>query len=508
MENILARSSYQLFLRTTTTRFACANRPFLRYLTQADVPQAKPASTDKADIATQPGLHIRSTASEKNANKESSKNVASATNSGVRMTAAGILLPKDSVARPDADVKSEPAKRKDKNSVKRSASRDETEREERRMHGLGTTMKAWQITRFGDIAGLKLINDAKIPSLNDPFDLLVQIHAASVNPFDVARTRGYGENLIEKMRDASSFLGLPRLPDLTSLFTRKADPFPITLGRDFSGVVVDAGKAVKGFRTGDEVYGVVGPHRQGTFAEYSATSTWCVARKPRTVTHSEAASVPYIACTAWTAVKLVANLPDRGQNTRVLVLGGAGGVGSFAIQYLKTLGVHVTTICGTEGMVLVTELGADDVIDYKTANIESELNIREKYDVIFQASGNEYEYVKKYLKGNLKSFFVTLTYPLLKNFDDHGSLVGLLKSGVSFSTEYFKGLSKGSHTIWAFFTPNGPFLEEVAGLMDQGKIRPVLGKTFPFNELPAAFAQVDSGDTNGKVVVQIKKDSV
>ena len=163
-------------------------------------------------------------------------------------------------------------------------------------------------------------------------------------------------------------------------------------------------------------------------------------------------------------------------------------------------------ICGTNGLDLVAELGADDVVDYKTANVERELDQREKFDVIFHASGNNHDYIKKYLKGNLKSFYVTLTYPLLKNSDDHGSLAGLLKSGLGFTKDYFSGLTKGSHTVWAFFTPNGPFLEEVTGLMEREKIRPVVGKVFPFNDLPAAFTHVDSGDTPGKVVVQIKKD--
>ena len=164
-------------------------------------------------------------------------------------------------------------------------------------------------------------------------DLLVEIHAASINPFDVVRTRGYGENLIHHVRDLSTFSWIPRLPDLAKLFSRKDDPFPLTLGRDFSGKVVDAGKLVKGLRVGDDVYGVVGPHRQGTLAEYASTSTWCVARKPKNISHAEAASIPYVACTTWSVLKLVANLPNRNrEDTRVLILGASGGVGTFSVQ--------------------------------------------------------------------------------------------------------------------------------------------------------------------------------
>ena len=167
----------------------------------------------------------------------------------------------------------------------------------------------------------------------------------------------------------------------------------------------------------------------------------------------------------------------------------------------------MTAVCGTDGVELVESLGADDVIDYKTSTVEKELETRGRYDVIFQASGHNYDHLKKYLKGNLKSFFVTLNYPLLNNSDKLGSVAGLLKSGADFSMDYFKGLANGSHTIWAFFTPNGSFLEEVSGLIENGQIKPVIGKKYSFDDVPKAFSEVDLGTSNGKVVVEIKKES-
>ena len=135
---------------------------------------------------------------------------------------------------------------------------------------------------------------------------------------------------------------------------------------------------------GDEVFGVIGPHRQGSFAEYVATNLYCIAKKPRGMSHSAAASLPYIACTAWQVLKLVENLPAF-STKRVLLIGASGGVGSFSLQYLKTLSnVHITAVCGTAAVDLVASLGADDVIDYQTANVEEELKAKEKYDVVFQ----------------------------------------------------------------------------------------------------------------------------
>lgn len=135
------------------------------------------------------------------------------------------------------------------------------------------------------------------------------------------------------------------------------------------------------------MFGVIGPHRQGTFAEYAATSNWCVARKPKSVSHTDAASLPYVACTAWSVLKLIDNLPASTEK-RVLIIGASGGVGSFSVQYLKSLpNVHVTAVCGTSAIDLMASLGADDVIDYVSSDVESELRTRMKFDVIFQASG-------------------------------------------------------------------------------------------------------------------------
>ncbi|XP_055336859.1 reticulon-4-interacting protein 1, mitochondrial-like [Paramacrobiotus metropolitanus] len=454
--------------------------------TQADTPIPPSSSTAKHGAPETPVFPSRM------------PDVAPGTSSseGPRMTTAGILFPKDTGEK-IADLKKEEKQGKDKRQEQRQQTERNTKCDTASSAG---TMKAWQISKFNDVGGMKLEQDVKVPSLSDPFDMLVEIHAASVNPFDIERTRGYGENLIQYIRTASKFSWMPQ-----TVFTRKEQPFPLTLGRDFSGVVVDAGSLVHGVKTGDEIFGVIGPHRQGTFAQYATTSTWCVAKKPATISHAEAASLPYIACTAWSVLKLIENLPAMSEK-RVLVIGGSGGVGSFSIQYLKALrNVHVTAVCGTAAIDMVASLGADDIIDYQASDVESELQRREKFDFIFQATRGDYDFSKKYLKGMLKSFFVTLNYPLLKNIDERGSVAGLAKSAADYSIEYAKGLSQGYHTVWAFFAPNGPFLQDVAKRVEKGQIRPIVDKVYPFEELPAAFQQVEAGDTKGKVIIEMKK---
>ena len=196
-------------------------------------------------------------------------------------------------------------------------------------------MKAFVVDRYGRKNGVRA-GDMPVPELRED-DVLIQIHAAGVNPLD------------SKIRDGEFKLILPyRLP--------------LILGNDLAGVVVRVGSRVRRFKPGDEVYARPHKDRIGTFAEFIAVKEDGVALKPKTLTMEEAASIPLVGLTAWQA------LVEKGQvkkGQKVLIHAGSGGVGTFAIQLAKHLGATVATTAGAANAGLMKQLGADIVIDYK-----------------------------------------------------------------------------------------------------------------------------------------------
>ena len=202
--------------------------------------------------------------------------------------------------------------------------------------------------RLGEIA---------MPELRDN-DVMVEIHAAGVNPVDA------------KIRDGEFKLFLPYR-------------MPLVLGSDVAGIVVRVGSKVRRFKAGDEVYAHPGQDRIGTFAEFIAMDEADVVLKPKNLMMAEAASVPLVALTAWQVLVERANL-KKGQ--KVLIHAGSGGVGTVAIQLAKHIGAHVATTTGTANVDLARSLGADVVVDYKKEDFEKVLN---GYDVVLNSLGGD-----------------------------------------------------------------------------------------------------------------------
>ncbi|KAK3098765.1 hypothetical protein FSP39_022868 [Pinctada imbricata] len=278
-------------------------------------------------------------------------------------------------------------------------------------------MKAWQIHQYGSNEELTFSNTVRVPRVRNPKDILVKVHAASVNPIDIRMRGGYGKNIINAMRRAYN------RDDSVS-------EFPLILGRDFSGEVVEVGREVKNYKPGDEVWGAYFAHLQGTHAEFAVAPSNTVSPKPSSLSHVEAASIPYVASTACTALCSVGELTERktpGQ--RVLIHGGAGGIGTFAIQLMKSYGAEVTTTCSTDAVDLVTSLGADNVIDYQTEDVRRRLKEIEGFDVILDTvGGGKADYSLDYLRSWRNSKFVSIVTPLMPNSDNLGLIPGLVKS--------------------------------------------------------------------------------
>jgi len=334
-------------------------------------------------------------------------------------------------------------------------------------------MKAFIVERYGD-AGAVRAGEMPDPDVGED-DVLVQIHAASVNPLDL------------KTRDGAYKAILPYR-------------VPFVLGNDLAGVVVGVGAGVTRFTVGDEVYARPNKNRIGTFAELIAIHQDDVATKPTTLTMQEAASIPLVGLTSWQALVERANL-QTGQ--RVLIHAGSGGVGTIAIQLAKQLGASVATTTSTANVELVKDLGADVVVDYKKQAFETVLH---DYDVVLDTLGGEtLEKSLHVLKPGGK--VISIAGPPDPAFAKElgaNPVVSLVMTALSFRT---RQRARRHHVTYSFLfmRASGDQLREVTALIEAGKIRPVVDRVFAFESTREALEYVEKGRARaGKVVVSMK----
>ena len=333
-------------------------------------------------------------------------------------------------------------------------------------------MKAFIVDRYGNNDGVRA-GEMPDPEVRGD-DVLVQIHAASVNPLDL------------KIRGGSLKLILPyRLP--------------FVLGNDLAGVVVRVGSRVRRFKRGDEVYARPDQDRIGAFAEFISIKEDAVASKPKELTMEEAASIPLVGLTAWQALIERANL-KAGQ--KVLVHAGSGGVGTFAIQLAKHVGALVATTTSTANLDWVKRLGADIVIDYRKDDFETLLH---DYDVVLDTLGGEtLEKSLRVLKPGGK--LISLSGPPDPDFaKDIGStwILRLVMRLLSYRIRQKAKRHQVSYSF-VFMRASGDQLREIASLIDSGIIRPVVDRVFPFASTKEALVYVETGRAKGKVVVKVR----
>ena len=310
-------------------------------------------------------------------------------------------------------------------------------------------MKAVVIEKYGSVDELK-IKEMPMPEIGDG-DLLVEVYAAGVNPIDWKVREGRRRDVLE--------LKFPYIP-----------------GFDMAGIVKKVGSKVTRFQQGDEVFSRTDLARNGTYAEYVAVDETIVARKPENLTFEEAASIPLVGLTAWQALIDAANMKT---GEKVLIHAGSGGVGSFAIQLTKARGSHAATTCSTRNIDLVKSLGADVVIDYTKEEFSSLLR---DYDIVLDTIGGDIY---------RKSFTV-----LKKG----GRVVSLLDQPDEALAQ--KTVTKA---LYIFMRPNGKELDEIAGLLRERKIKPVVGTVLPLEDARKAHELSASHHASGKIVLQVKK---
>lgn len=333
-------------------------------------------------------------------------------------------------------------------------------------------MKAFIIERYGKKVALRA-TEMPEPELGKD-DVLVQIHAAGVNPLDL------------KIRDGEFKMILPYR-------------MPLILGNDLAGVVVRVGSQVQQFKPGDEVYARPDDDRIGAFAEFIAINQGSLAIKPKGLTMEEAASIPLVGLTAWQALVEKANL-KKGQ--KVLIHAGSGGVGTLAIQLAKHLGATVATTTSTANVEWVKHLGADIVIDYSKDDFEKVLH---DYDVVLNSLGTEtLEKSLRILKSGGK--LISISGPPDVDFAKSAGLSGFLKLVMRLLSYGIRKKAKRRGVSYSFLymRASGDQLRELTALIDSRVIRPVVDRVFPFESTPDALAYVETGRAKGKVIVKVK----
>lgn len=333
-------------------------------------------------------------------------------------------------------------------------------------------MRAFVLDGYGAIADHVRLADIAEP-VPGPEDVLIEIYSASLNPIDFKLIRG-------DLKRVSKY----RLPR----------PF----GFDASGVVLSSGTRATRFKPGDAVYARASRDTIGTFAQRIALEEQFVALKPAAISHAEAASLPLVGLTTLQGFGRVG--ARAGQ--RILIHGGAGGIGTFAIQYAKHLGIHVTTTTSSKNADFAKSLGADRVIAYDRENY---LEAGGGYDIVYDTLGGAFT-VDAFKLVKRGGAVISLSGPPDRDFARREGAGWLVRVAVWLMSRkvYAASAEAGASYCWFFTEPNGDQLREIAGLIDRGAIKPVIDREFAFEQLPAALAYLEAGHARGKVVLKVK----
>lgn len=310
-------------------------------------------------------------------------------------------------------------------------------------------MKASQITGYGG-AEVHVLNEAEKPVAGEG-RVVVEVHAAGVNPFDC------------KVRSGQMQEAIPL-------------QFPATLGGDVAGVVTAIGKGVSGVAVGDAVYGAADAvSGAGSFAEYTAVSADQLAPKPKDISFTEAGALPLVGASAYQVITEHLAL-SAGQ--KVLIHGGAGGIGSVAIQIAKSVGAYVATTVGAADAAFAKRLGADETIDYRKESFTDKVR---DYDAVFDTVGGQ-----------------TL----------HDSLK-VLRPGGKLASMVLYGPLEGSEDYDVEVIPvqaraTAGRLTKLTELVERGAVTVHVDKTFPLEQAGEALTYLQEGHPTGKVVISVK----
>ncbi|WKA27719.1 NADP-dependent oxidoreductase [Bradyrhizobium roseum] len=333
-------------------------------------------------------------------------------------------------------------------------------------------MRAFLLDGYGAIA-----DHVRLAEIAEPMpgsdDVLIDIHAASLNPIDFKIVHG-------DLKRVSNY----RLPR----------PF----GFDASGIVLAAGARAARFKPGDAVYARAPREAIGTFAEKIALSEKFVALKPAAVSYAQAAALPLVGLTTLQGFSRVK--AHAGQ--RILIHAGSGGIGTFAIQYAKHLGLEVTTTTSSKNVDFVKSLGADRVIAYDRENY---LDVGGGYDIVYDTLGGAFT-VDAFKVVKRGGTVISLSGPPDRDFARREGKGFVVRAAIWLMSRsvYAASAQAGASYCWFFTEPSGEQLREIADLVDRGAIKPVIDREFAFEQLPDALSYLEAGRARGKVVLKVK----
>lgn len=330
-------------------------------------------------------------------------------------------------------------------------------------------MEAAYINDYGSLDNVR-IGEMRKPTIR-PGYALIKMKAASVNPIDWKIVKG----------------------DLKPLFKAK---FPLRLGSDGAGIIEGLGTDIIGFEVGDSVYFRCDKLETGTYAQYYLIPAGLMARIPANMSFTEAAAIPLAGLTAAQALSERAGLKV---GDKVLIHAGAGGVGTFAIQYAKAMGALVATTASTKRFELLTELGADVLIDYHTQNVEDELS---GYDIVLDSLGESVQ------EASFKTMKPGGTFVTLLGIPEPNVVSDMTKNPIIrlVSKLHHKKQKRraGKYNLQFkhhWMRPDGAQLAEIAGLIEAGKIKAIIDSTFPLVQVGDAFARSMTGRAQGKIII-------
>jgi NADPH:quinone reductase-like Zn-dependent oxidoreductase len=332
-------------------------------------------------------------------------------------------------------------------------------------------MKALILKRYGGLNQVALA-DVLRPTIK-PDEILVQVHAAGLNPIDYMIPKG-------------AFKPILRFQ------------LPAVMGSDLAGVVVEVGSRVTRFKPGDAIFASIFDLPGGALAEYAAVPESAAALKPANLDFVQAASIPMVGLTSWQALKERMQLKPGQQ---VFIPAGSGGIGTFAIQLAKHLGAKVGTTTSTANVELVRSLGADEVIDYKKQEFEEVLR---DYDAVLGTTrGDALEKSLRILKP--ASSVVSLIGPPDAAFARARGMNAFMTFIVGLLSRKIIRLARKRDAAYSFLfvRPDGGQLAQIGELLEASRIRPVIDQVFPFEQAKEGLAYLEKGHARGKVVVQM-----
>lgn len=314
-------------------------------------------------------------------------------------------------------------------------------------------MKAMILRQFGGIENFSLEEVPKPKA--GPEEVLIEIQAIGIDQIDIKSRKG--EGMVNDLRQE----------------------YPMILGWDVSGIVSKVGEQVRTFRAGDAVFGTIHfPGPGGSYAEFAVAPADQLALKPENISHAEAAAATQSPLTAWQALTDTGHL-KKGE--RVLIHGGAGGVGNYAIQIAKHFGCYVITTVSDRDKAFVKALGADEIISYQTQKFEEEIS---EVDFILDTIGGD-NFVRS-----------------LKVLKPEGMIV-LLPSNKKAAADKAAETYHIKNYKHILMHSSGKDMQEIAEMLRKGTLKVYIDKTYPFKQIPKAHEQLENGKVRGKIVITL-----